>query len=58
MGNKKDIAEIIGKLNEGKSFDEVKEEYKDSTTFEDLGFQGFSSNIQDSYIGASESACA
>ena len=44
--------EIISKLNEGKSFDEVKEEYSDVITYENLGYQGFSSNIQDSYMEA------
>jgi len=44
--------EIITKLKEGKTFDEVKEEYKDSTTYEELGYQGFNSNIQDSYMNA------
>ena len=49
---KKLAEEIITKLNEGKTFDEVKDEYADSITFEELGFQGFSSNIQDSYMNA------
>ena len=44
--------EIISKLNEGKSFDEVKEEYKDKITYENLNYQGFNSNIQDSYMDA------
>ena len=42
--------EIIGKLNEGKTFDEVVEEYKDKITHEKLGFQGKNSNLQQSYI--------
>jgi len=49
---KKLANEIIAKLNEGKSFDEVKEEYKDSITYEELGYQAFNSNIQDSYMNA------
>lgn len=44
--------EIITKLNEGKTFDEVKEEYKDSTTYEELGYRAFNSNIQESYMNA------
>ena len=44
--------EIISKLNEGKSFDEVKEEYKNKITYENLNYQGFNSNIQDSYMDA------
>ena len=31
--------EIISKLNEGKTFDEVKEEYKDKITYEELGYK-------------------
>lgn len=42
--------EIIGKLNEGKSFEEVVEEYKDQITYEELGYQGKDSNLQDSYV--------
>ena len=49
---KKLAEEIITKLNEGKTFEEVKEEYKDSTTYENLQYQGFNSNIQDSYMNA------
>ena len=44
--------EIIAKLSDGKSFDEVKEEYKDKITYENLNYQGFNSNIQDSYMDA------
>lgn len=49
---KKLANEIIAKLNEGKSFDEVKEEYKDSITSEELGYQAFNANIQESYMNA------
>lgn len=49
---KKLAEEIISKLNEGKSFDEVKEEYKDSVTYEELGYQPFNANIQESYMSA------
>lgn len=42
--------EIIGKLNEGKAFSEVVEEYKDKITYEELGFQGKTSNLQQTYI--------
>lgn len=42
--------EIIGKLNEGKSFEEVKNEYADRITYEELGYQGKSSNLQQTYI--------
>ncbi len=49
---KKLANEIIEKLNSGKSFDEVKEEYADQTVYEELGYQAFNSNIQDSYMDA------
>lgn len=49
---KKLAEEIISKLNDGKTFDEVKEEYKDKVTYENLNYQGFNSNIQDSYMNA------
>lgn len=42
--------EIITKLNEGKTFSEVAEEYKDSIIYEELGFQGKSSSIEQAYI--------
>lgn len=42
--------EIIAKLNEGKTFSEVAEEYKDSIIHEELGFQGKSSSIEQAYI--------
>jgi len=44
--------EIISKLNEGKSYEEVKEEYKDRITYEELGYQAFNANIQASYMNA------
>lgn len=49
---KKLAEEIIAKLNEGKTFEEVKDEYANSTTYENLKYQGFNSNIQDSYMNA------
>lgn len=42
--------EIIGKLNEGKTFDEVVEEYKDKITHENLGYQGKNASLEQSYI--------
>lgn len=42
--------EIIGKLNEGKSFDEVVTEYGDKIVHEELGFQGKTSNLEQAYI--------
>lgn len=42
--------EIIAKLDEGKSFDEVKEEYKDSTTYEELGYKSYNANLESAYM--------
>lgn len=42
--------EIIGKLNEGKSFTEVVEEYKDKITHEELGYQGKDANLEQTYL--------
>ena len=41
--------EIIAKLNEGKTFDEVKDEYADSITYEDLGYRSFDASLEESY---------
>lgn len=42
--------EIIAKLNEGKSFDEVKEEYKDKITYEELGYKAYNANLESAYM--------
>ena len=42
--------EIIAKLNTGKSFDEVKEEYKDKITYEELSFQSYNANLDKAYL--------
>ena len=42
--------EIIGKLNEGKSFDEVVEEYKDKIVHEELGYYGKDASLEQTYI--------
>jgi len=42
--------EIIDKLNSGKSFDEVKEEYKDSITYEELGYLSYDASIEKNYV--------
>lgn len=44
--------EIISKLDEGKTFDEVKEEYKDGTTYEELGYQSYDANLESAYMEA------
>lgn len=46
--------EIIAKLDSGKSFDEVAEEYKDKVTYEDLGYNGFNSALVTEYVEASK----
>ena len=42
--------EIIVKLDEGKSFSEVVEEYGDRIVHEELGYQGKASNLEQTYI--------
>lgn len=44
--------EIISKLNDGKSFDEVKEEYKDQITYEELGYKSYNANLESAYMEA------
>lgn len=44
--------EIISKLNNGKSFDEVKEEYKDQITYEELGYKSYNANLESAYMEA------
>lgn len=49
---KKLAEEIIGKLNDGKSFEEVKEEYKDKVTYENLKYVAFNANLESSFLEA------
>lgn len=42
--------EIIVKLNEGKTFSEVVEEYGDKITHEELGYQGKTASLEQPYI--------
>lgn len=44
--------EIITKLNEGKSFDEVKDEYKDKITYEELGYKTYNASLESAYMEA------
>ena len=44
--------EIISKLNDGKSFDEVKEEHKDQITYEELGYKSYNANLESAYMEA------
>lgn len=46
---KKLAEEIIGKINDGTSWDDVKKEYKDKVTFEDLSYQSWDSDLEDSF---------
>ena len=41
--------EIISKLDEGKTFDEVKEEYKDKITYEELGYKPYNAALEEAY---------
>lgn len=47
--------EIISKLDEGKTFDEVKEEYKDKITYEELGYKSYNASLESAYIEEMES---
>lgn len=42
--------EIISKLNGGKTFDEVKEEYKDKITYEELGYKSYNASLESAYM--------
>ena len=42
--------EIISKLNDGKTFDEVKEEYSDKVVYEDLKYVAFNANLEDPFL--------
>lgn len=47
--------EIISKLNEGKTFDEVKTEYADKITYEELGYRAFNTNLETTYLNEMKS---
>lgn len=49
---KKLAEEIIKKLNSGKTWEEVSEEYKDKITAEDLGIKTFKDSIDEAYVKA------
>lgn len=42
--------EIIAKLDEGKTFDEVKEEYADQITYEELGYKAYNASLESAYM--------
>mgnify|MGYP004613068171 CR=1 FL=1 len=41
---------IITELNNGKTFDEVKEEYKDSIVYEELGYRPYNDSLEKNYL--------
>jgi len=47
--------EIISKLDDGKTFDEVKEEYADSITYEELGYKAYNASLESAYMEEMES---
>ncbi len=47
---KKLAEEIISKLDKGATFDEVKEEYKDDITYEELGYKSYNANLESAYL--------
>lgn len=47
--------EIINKLNNGTSWEDVTNEYKDELTFEDLGYQEWNANLEESFLTALKS---
>jgi len=47
--------EIISKLNEGKTFDEVKEEYAEKITYEELGYKPYNASLESAYMEEMES---
>lgn len=44
--------EIIDKLNDGTSWEDVQKEYEDQITFEDLGYQAWNASLEDTFISA------
>lgn len=49
---KKLAEEIITKLNDGTSWETIKEDYKDKITYEDLGYQAWDASLEESFITA------
>lgn len=43
---------IITKLNDGTSWEDVQEKYKDQITFEDLGYQSWDASLEESFMNA------
>ncbi len=49
---KKLAEEIITKINDGTSWDDIKKNYKDKVTFEDLGYQSWDASLEESFMTA------
>lgn len=49
---KKLADKIITKLNDGTSWEDIKEKYKNSITFEDLGYQSWDASLEKSFMDA------
>ena len=49
---KKLAEEIIDKLNDGTSWEDIQKDYKDKITFEDLGYQSWDSDLEDAFKDA------
>jgi foldase protein PrsA len=44
--------EIITKLNDGTSWEDIQEEYKDQITYEDLGYQSWDASLESTFLDA------
>ena len=49
---KKLAEEIIKKINDGKSWEDIQKEYKDKTTYEDLKYQSWDASLEESFLKA------
>jgi len=49
---KKLAGEIIDKLNDGTSWEDIQTEYKDQITYEDLGYQAWNASLETSFLDA------
>lgn len=44
--------EIINKINDGTSWEDIQKEYKDSITYEDLGYQSWDASLESTFLEA------
>lgn len=49
---KKLVQEIIDKLNDGTTWEDIQKEYKDKVTYEDLGYQAWDANLEKEFMNA------